>query len=41
MKFGKKLAAEAARLWTEHYLDYKAVKKGLKEDVLQSGAFHS
>lgn len=33
MKFGKRLAAEADRKWTAHYLDYKATKKAIKEDL--------
>ncbi|KIZ04779.1 hypothetical protein MNEG_3173 [Monoraphidium neglectum] len=38
MKFGKRLAAEAARRWTAHYLDYKAIKKAIKDDIRQSDA---
>jgi SPX domain protein involved in polyphosphate accumulation len=37
MKFGKRLAAEAARQWTEQYLDYKAIKKALKHDIRHGG----
>lgn len=40
MKFGKRLAAEAARCWTAHYLDYKAVKKAIKEDIRLQGKIH-
>jgi hypothetical protein len=38
MKFGKRLAAEAARCsWGQHYLDYKAAKRSLKLDVTAGG----
>lgn len=38
MKFGKRLAAEAARRWAPHYLDYKALKRAIKADVASQGA---
>ncbi|EIE23454.1 hypothetical protein COCSUDRAFT_62990 [Coccomyxa subellipsoidea C-169] len=34
MKFGKRLAAEAARRWRPHYLDYKSCKRAVQQDVL-------
>lgn len=37
MKFGKRLAAEAARRWTEQYLDYKLIKRALKLDIKSKG----
>lgn len=37
MKFGKRLTSEAARRWGTEYLDYKAVKRALKEDLRQGG----
>ena len=37
-RFGKRLAAEAARRWTAHYLDYKAVKKAIKDDIRRGDA---
>ena len=33
MKFGKRLAAEAARRWRPYYLDYKACKRAIQQDV--------
>jgi hypothetical protein len=33
MKFGKRLAEEAARRWRPFYLDYKAVKRAIQRDV--------
>uniref|UniRef100_A0A7R9VSK2 SPX domain-containing protein n=1 Tax=Chlamydomonas euryale TaxID=1486919 RepID=A0A7R9VSK2_9CHLO len=33
MKFGKRLAAEAARRWCTFYFDYKAIKKAIKDDI--------
>lgn len=33
MKFGKRLAAEAARRWSSFYFDYKAVKKSIRDDI--------
>jgi hypothetical protein len=36
-RFGKRLAAEAARRWTAHYVDYKAIKKAIKDDIRKSG----
>ncbi|KAG1661655.1 hypothetical protein FOA52_007536 [Chlamydomonas sp. UWO 241] len=33
MKFGKRLAAEAARRWCSFYFDYKAIKKAIKDDI--------
>lgn len=33
MKFGKRLAAEAARKWRPFYLDYKVLKAAIAEDV--------
>ncbi|MEW5298482.1 MAG: hypothetical protein WDW36_001600 [Sanguina aurantia] len=38
MKFGKRLAAEASRRWTESYFDYKAIKKAIKDDVSSKDA---
>jgi hypothetical protein len=38
MKFGKRLAAEAARCWPEACLDYKAIKRALKHDLATGGA---
>jgi len=38
MKFGKRLAAEASRRWSNHYFDYKAIKKAIKDDVLGKDA---
>ncbi|GBF88218.1 CTD small phosphatase [Raphidocelis subcapitata] len=38
MKFGKRLAGEAARRWTDHYVDYKAIKKAIKDDIRRSDA---
>lgn len=40
MKFGKRLAAEASRRWTESYFDYKAIKKAIKDDVSSKGTSH-
>ena len=37
MKFGKRLTSEAARRWGSEYLDYKAIKRALKEDLRQGG----
>lgn len=37
MKFGKRLAAEAARCWPEACLDYKAIKRALKHDLACKG----
>jgi hypothetical protein len=37
MKFGKRLAAEAARCWPEACLDYKAIKRALKHDLAAAG----
>jgi hypothetical protein len=37
MKFGKRLAAEAARCWPEACLDYKAIKRALKKDLASKG----
>ncbi|KAJ9513226.1 hypothetical protein QJQ45_029513 [Haematococcus lacustris] len=33
MKFGKRLASEALRRHTDHYFDYKAIKKAIKDDI--------
>eukprot|EP00798_Chlamydomonas_sp_ICE-L_P022504 gene22504-29630_t len=33
MRFGKRLAAEASRKWAGQYVDYKAIKKSIKDDV--------
>ncbi|KAK9836188.1 hypothetical protein WJX81_007747 [Elliptochloris bilobata] len=33
MKFGKRLALEAARRWRPFYLDYKACKRAIQQDV--------
>jgi hypothetical protein len=41
MKFGKRLAAEAARCWPEACLDYKAIKRALKHDLGTGGAHSS
>ena len=38
MKFGKRLAAEAARRWRPYYLDYKACKRAIQQDVHANGA---
>jgi len=38
MKFGKRLAAEAARRWLDHYLDYKEQKKAIQDDIAAGGA---
>lgn len=38
MKFGKRLTAEAARRWAEHYVDYKALKRAVKDDAGRGGA---
>ncbi|KAF6263587.1 hypothetical protein COO60DRAFT_376205 [Scenedesmus sp. NREL 46B-D3] len=38
MKFGKRLAAEAARCWPEACLDYKAIKRALKHDLATGDA---
>ena len=39
MKFGKRLAAEASRRedWVDHFLDYKALKKAVKNDISANG----
>jgi len=37
-RFGKRLAAEAARRWSAHYVDYKAIKKAIKDDIRHAGA---
>jgi len=37
MKFGKRLATEAARCWQTKYIDYKALKHALKQDVAAGG----
>ena len=38
MKFGKRLGAEAARGWQGTYLDYKACKRAIRQDVESKGA---
>jgi len=38
MKFGKRLALEAARRWRPSYLDYKACKRAIQQDVNACGA---
>jgi RNA polymerase II subunit A small phosphatase-like protein len=38
MKFGKRLAVEAARCWPEACLDYKAIKRALKHDLATDDA---
>ena len=38
MKFGKRLALEAARRWRPFYLDYKACKRAIQQDVNARGA---
>ncbi len=40
MKFGKRLAAEAARRWLDHYLDYKEQKRAIQDDITAGGASH-
>ena len=37
MKFGKRLAAETGRRWELHYIDYKACKRAIQQDVLSQG----
>ena len=37
MKFGKRLASEAARRWRPSYLDYKAIKRAIEHDVQSHG----
>lgn len=38
MKFGKRVASEAARSFHQkHFLDYKACKRAIQQDVLSSG----
>ncbi|GFH07140.1 CTD small phosphatase, partial [Haematococcus lacustris] len=37
MKFGKRLASEALRRHTDHYFDYKAIKKAIKDDIDSTG----
>ena len=37
MKFGKRLASEAARRWSDSYFDYKAIKKAIKDDIDNKG----
>lgn len=37
MKFGKRLASEAARRWRPAYLDYKALKRAIEYDVQTHG----
>ena len=37
MKFGKRLASEAARRWRPSYLDYKAIKRAIEHDVQTHG----
>lgn len=37
MKFGKRLAVEAARCWPDACLDYKAIKRALKHDLATGG----
>lgn len=37
MKFGKRLATEAGRCWTDAYLDYKAIKRAIKNDIAAHG----
>lgn len=37
MKFGKRLAQEASRRWSTAYLDYKALKKALRDDLKTQG----
>lgn len=40
MKFGKRVASEAARSSHQtHFLDYKACKRAIQQDVLANGAF--
>jgi hypothetical protein len=38
-RFGKRLAAEAARRWGEHYVDYKAIKRAIKDDIGNAGGW--
>lgn len=37
MKFGKRLAAEAARRWRDQYYDYKVTKRAIQEDIAANG----
>lgn len=37
MKFGKRLAAETGRRWPQQYIDYKACKRAIQQDVLSQG----
>lgn len=37
MKFGKRLSHEASRRWSSSYLDYKALKKALRDDLKTLG----
>ena len=37
MKFGKRLAAEAARRWLDHYFDYKEQKRAIQDDIAARG----
>ena len=39
MKFGKRLAAEAARRWLDHYLDYKEQKRAIQDDIAAGGKY--
>lgn len=39
MKFGKRLASEAARRWRPAYLDYKALKRAIEYDVQRHGEY--
>jgi SPX domain protein involved in polyphosphate accumulation len=39
MKFGKRLGAEASRGWQGTYLDYKACKRAIRQDVDNKGPF--
>lgn len=38
MKFGRKLAVERARCWPDACVDYKAIKRALKNDLAAGGA---
>ena len=33
MKFGKRLESEAERRWVDYYIDYKGLKRSIKEDI--------
>ena len=39
MKFGKRLAAEAARRWRDNYYDYKITKRAIQDDIAAHGVY--